>query len=600
MACRVRLRALLVPVLMLVALATSEQVRLRPEVVPAHGSRVEPATAAPFGRIRRQHIQNAATAGLAAPSATAQARSRAGGNERCHRAILRHPQNCPYIRKHCAGYGDGIFSYVELYYCAYAAWHGTVLLLMTAWLALLFVWLGVSASEYFSPNIGTLARLLRLPESLAGVTLLALGNGAPDLFSTFSAVRAGSGALALGQLIGSASFIISVVVGATTLVAPVYKVSQLSYLRELCFFVATIGMVAVIVLSERLSRGLAICMVGLYIAYVVTVMVTTYYEEQRSTIELPVDCASSLLTGQNERLAEHMIPEPSPLDMRQASESHRAAIQLQLSSVDEEVGLRVPDRPHSNAMSVRVLGDFLQHHPKSLLAAAECSDIINEMRTQQSHHGVQTWPTGTAGCCVSDAGPSNSTSCFTASSTNGQSGAESARADEPDLEMSTEDLRHCADNSNNTSYFYLPLPLNSSERPRTKGDIAAKSPFSLGRCENMMPSPLEIVAAAATHRSTEGHALRGDASPLFIESTQHGLAWVYLIAAEIVSITQALGLMLGLSEEILGLTVVGFGNSLGDLVTNLTLTRMGYPMMAISACFGGPMLCLLIGVGSHE
>ncbi|KAJ2818415.1 hypothetical protein GGI24_005101 [Coemansia furcata] len=76
-----------------------------------------------------------------------------------------------------------------------------------------------------------------------------------------------------------------------------------------------------------------------------------------------------------------------------------------------------------------------------------------------------------------------------------------------------------------------------------------------------------------------------------------GLSWVYIIANEVVAITQALGLILGLSEEILGLTVVGFGNSLGDLVTNLALTRMGYPMMAISACFGGPMLCLLIGVG---
>ncbi|KAJ2428896.1 hypothetical protein IWW43_006557 [Coemansia sp. RSA 1935] len=70
-----------------------------------------------------------------------------------------------------------------------------------------------------------------------------------------------------------------------------------------------------------------------------------------------------------------------------------------------------------------------------------------------------------------------------------------------------------------------------------------------------------------------------------------------MIADEIVSITQALGLILGLSEEILGLTIVGFGNSLGDLITNLTLARMGYPMMALSACFGGPMLCLLLGVG---
>ncbi|KAJ1820080.1 hypothetical protein LPJ60_003412, partial [Coemansia sp. RSA 2675] len=228
--------------------------------------------ATPFGRISRSPIQNAqathnATAHYAVGLATP-----ANSNEQCHRAIQRHSHDCQYIRKHCAGYGDGVVSYVELYYCTYRTRHGTVLALMAAWLALLFVWLGVSASEYFSPNISTLSQLLRLPESLAGVTLLALGNGAPDLFSTFSAVRAGSGALALGQLIGSASFIVSVVVGATTLVVPVYKVSQLSYLRELCFFVATIGMVAVIVLSERLSRGLAICMMALYVAYVITVM----------------------------------------------------------------------------------------------------------------------------------------------------------------------------------------------------------------------------------------------------------------------------------------------------------------------------------------
>ncbi|KAJ1936319.1 hypothetical protein GGF37_005657 [Kickxella alabastrina] len=76
-----------------------------------------------------------------------------------------------------------------------------------------------------------------------------------------------------------------------------------------------------------------------------------------------------------------------------------------------------------------------------------------------------------------------------------------------------------------------------------------------------------------------------------------GLAWVYIVADEMVSITQALGVILDLSEEILGLTLVGFGNSLGDLVTNLTLARMGFPMMAISACFGGPMLCILLGVG---
>jgi sodium/potassium/calcium exchanger 6 len=29
---------------------------------------------------------------------------------------------------------------------------------------------------------------------------------------------------------------------------------------------------------------------------------------------------------------------------------------------------------------------------------------------------------------------------------------------------------------------------------------------------------------------------------------------------------------------------------LGDFVANVTMAKMGYPLMAMSACFGGPML----------
>ncbi|KAF7726737.1 hypothetical protein EC973_008511 [Apophysomyces ossiformis] len=68
------------------------------------------------------------------------------------------------------------------------------------------------------------------------------------------------------------------------------------------------------------------------------------------------------------------------------------------------------------------------------------------------------------------------------------------------------------------------------------------------------------------------------------------IVWIYLIANEVVSVLQAVGMALGVSEAILGLTVFALGNSLGDFVANITMAKMGYPMMAISACFGGPML----------
>lgn len=61
--------------------------------------------------------------------------------------------------------------------------------------------------------------------------------------------------------------------------------------------------------------------------------------------------------------------------------------------------------------------------------------------------------------------------------------------------------------------------------------------------------------------------------------------WISTIANELVSLLNALGLMLNISPVILGLTVLAWGNSLGDLVTDTSLARQGYPQMAIGGVF---------------
>ncbi|KAJ3042841.1 hypothetical protein HDV00_006401, partial [Rhizophlyctis rosea] len=68
------------------------------------------------------------------------------------------------------------------------------------------------------------------------------------------------------------------------------------------------------------------------------------------------------------------------------------------------------------------------------------------------------------------------------------------------------------------------------------------------------------------------------------------MCWIYLIANEVVGLLEAVGLIAGISESVLGLTVFAMGNSIGDLITNINIARMGYPAMAVGACFGGPML----------
>lgn len=76
-----------------------------------------------------------------------------------------------------------------------------------------------------------------------------------------------------------------------------------------------------------------------------------------------------------------------------------------------------------------------------------------------------------------------------------------------------------------------------------------------------------------------------------------GISWIATIASEVVSLLKTLGVILNISDSLLGLTVFAVGNSLGDLVADITVARLGYPVMALSACFGGPMLNILLGIG---
>lgn len=74
-------------------------------------------------------------------------------------------------------------------------------------------------------------------------------------------------------------------------------------------------------------------------------------------------------------------------------------------------------------------------------------------------------------------------------------------------------------------------------------------------------------------------------------------AWIYAIAAELVAVVTALGTLLSLPPSLLGLTLLAWGNSAGDLIANMAVARAGLGDMAIAGCFAGPTFNLLMGLG---
>ncbi|RDA83289.1 hypothetical protein CP532_3697 [Ophiocordyceps camponoti-leonardi (nom. inval.)] len=183
---------------------------------------------------------------------------------------------CAFVKRHCADVDAGLVPYLELYYCTHKGARPFAFSLLVAWLALLFTTIGIAASDFFCVNLATISSVLGLSQSLAGVTFLALGNGSPDVFSTFAAMSSNSPAMAIGELIGAASFIAGVVAGSMALVRE-FRVDRESYARDICFFVVAVAFTMAFLADGRLHLWECCVMIGYYVVYVVTVVTCHWY-----------------------------------------------------------------------------------------------------------------------------------------------------------------------------------------------------------------------------------------------------------------------------------------------------------------------------------
>ncbi|KAK8049787.1 Sodium/calcium exchanger protein-domain-containing protein [Apiospora phragmitis] len=187
------------------------------------------------------------------------------------RLVHHAADQCAFVRRNCMDDEAGLISYLSFYYCTLGRFQPAAFVVLVAWLGLLFTTIGIAASDFFSVNLSTIATVLGLSESLAGVTFLAFGNGSPDVFSTFAAMSSNSGSMAVGELIGAAGFITAVVAGSMALVRE-FKVSKKTFIRDLCFFIVAVSFSVGFLRDGHLHLWECCTMIGYYVFYVIVVV----------------------------------------------------------------------------------------------------------------------------------------------------------------------------------------------------------------------------------------------------------------------------------------------------------------------------------------
>ena len=78
------------------------------------------------------------------------------------------------------------------------------------------------------------------------------------------------------------------------------------------------------------------------------------------------------------------------------------------------------------------------------------------------------------------------------------------------------------------------------------------------------------------------------------------IMWISFTSDIVVDLLQLFGFILGLPKPLLGLTLLAWGNCLGDMNANVAMTKRGFGEMAITGCMAGPIFNILVGMGASN
>ncbi|KAL2256943.1 hypothetical protein VTK26DRAFT_867 [Humicola hyalothermophila] len=208
-----------------------------------------------------------------------------GTTDAACRAVHDAIDQCAFVLANCEDEEAGLIHYLTFYYCTLGGAKSVAFAILAAWLGLLFTTIGIAASDFFSVNLSTIASVLGLSESLAGVTFLAFGNGSPDVFSTFAAMGSNSGSMAVGELIGAAGFITAVVAGSMALVRE-FKVNKRTFVRDIVFFITAISFALAFLADGELHLWECFAMIGFYLFYVTVVVGWHWFTSRRRRLRM--------------------------------------------------------------------------------------------------------------------------------------------------------------------------------------------------------------------------------------------------------------------------------------------------------------------------
>ncbi len=594
--------------------------------------------------------------------------------------------------------------YYYFYECSPDASHFLIIIFLFLWVIMLMNLLAQTASDYFSPTLSKICENLHLAYDIAGVTFLALGNGAPDFFSLIASFSGGVDVLVgVGALLGGSMFVCTVVVGSIGILCPC-EVSKRLFLRDIGFHLVSITTVAIVGLMQQVTIGYAIGLLCLYASYVTIVLIGSYWtSSQVSTDPILGDIGmENLLSSPTIQTAfwhptassvkKAMAVKPSSSSSSSSAASGYSFLILK-DEDEKEGGIGDDDDDEESSTTINlnpgfepefddiIKEDFYSPEGTSIPSyqgqrmeqgqagsgqgKAQKAILSHANGKKHIHHsgnnGNSTSPMHSASAPSSPSSPNPLIQDSTTTTSSSEHMTEDERMSSFQSKLKkyrhllnrnaikyqdvmsalywqqwaiTMQFRHRMNHSPATwstfswyykTYLYLEYPfvlardltIPNLELSEWNKFYAIVHPIAdpmfililLGQWEKgvgylpsflfclligIIPSGYIYLYSTTTRAPDNSIFLLLWSLIAFVMN----VFWIYMLAGELINCLSTLGIILELPPAFLGLTVLAWGNSVGDFFTNTSVAKQGLGSMALAGCYGGPVFNILVGFGS--
>lgn len=583
-------------------------------------------------------------------------------------------------------------NYGYIYNCSMHGLESLSILLVICWIIILANLLGSTASNYFSPCLASICFRLNLSYDIAGVTFLAFGNGAPDVFSSITSFSGAADVLiGIGALLGGSVFVTTIVVGSIAIMNPC-QIQPKAFYRDIIFHMTAASTLAVIAALGEATILLTVFLFVIYSAYAATVV---FGSKSQGSAQSNLTHLTSGSSSQLQTAFWHKAPtskmktvkSPIPTNSSQTSQGGYKFLILDeyveakhgesVGDDEDTVTINLSGGLISSEFNAEIIDDYFavdEHGPGSTTLQQK----VVEAPTARKHGSSML---AFDGVTMGDDEEPWNPSTFVRSNSANESLTESLLGDDSESggDTSLDNLMDEGDgqcmklaglgnspprrpsmtskNSKNGMYNALYVKQLLLRR-RLQRNLMAADWWSYPLSQKLF-SILEFPAVFARDMTiptvdeemwSKYHAVvQPMTAPLFIVFisgsfmskvgllpapvlsvilgmlpstivfflTHHSyppkskffgtawvlfafamcVSWVYLLAGELVACLSAVGAIFKIPPIYLGLTVLAWGNSIGDFFSNLSIARRGLGEMAVAGCYGGPIFNILMGMG---